>query len=410
MFNNDYILSVTQLNEYVASMLKRDILLENIGVRGEISGLVKHSSGHVFFSLKDANALVRCTMFKQYADQIRYKLPLSDGMQVLVRGGAMIYVKDGQFRVNVRSIEREGSGAIFERFSELKKRLEARGLFDEAHKKALPYLPQCIGVITSPTGAALQDIINITRRRFPDMNICLCPVTVQGASAAGEIAEAIRFMNRKKRADVLIVGRGGGSIEDLWAFNEEIVAQAIYDSEIPIVSAVGHETDFSISDFTADMRAPTPSAAAELCVPLYDVLAEKLDRCQDSILASVQKTIELKDSCLDSIMSSAVLASPRNILESYKTRLDSGNKALASLIRGAADRARERLGSLTAGLEALSPLGVLERGYAVVKNEKGDYSSGVNALKVGEEANIIMNDGSVLVSVDEIRSGANEKR
>ncbi|MBQ9832548.1 MAG: exodeoxyribonuclease VII large subunit, partial [Clostridia bacterium] len=192
MFNNDYILSVTQLNEYVASQLKQDILLGNIGVRGEISGLVKHSSGHMFFSLKDENALVRCTMFRQYADAVRYKLDLKDGMQVLVRGSAMLYVKDGQFRINVRSIEKKGSGVIFEKFNRLKEKLAAEGLFDDAHKKTIPYLPKCVGVVTSPTGAALQDIINITRRRFENMNICVCPVMVQGVTAAQDIARGIR--------------------------------------------------------------------------------------------------------------------------------------------------------------------------------------------------------------------------
>ncbi len=402
MFDNDYILSVTQLNEYVAAQLKQDILLGNIGVRGEISGLVKHSSGHIFFSLKDENALVRCTMFKSYADNIRYKLDLKDGMQVVVKGSAMLYVKDGQFRINVRSIEKEGSGIIFERFLKLKEKLASQGLFDEEHKKPIPFLPKCVGVVTSPTGAALQDIINITRRRFDKMNICLCPTAVQGNGAAQEIAKAIRYMNKIKKCDVMIVGRGGGSLEDLWAFNEEVVARAIYESEIPIISAVGHETDFSIADFVADMRAPTPSAAAELCVPLYDSIAQTLDNYRNAINASVRSAVALKRQRIESIMSSAVLSSPLNILDNCYVKLENYSRIMNEAVKLKLQLSKEKCLGNDAKLNALSPLAVLDRGYAAVKSSKGEYVTDTKGLNVGDTADIIMSDGSVKVIVKEI--------
>lgn len=403
MFDNDYILSVTQLNEYVAAQLKQDILLGNIGVRGEISGLVKHSSGHIFFSLKDENALVRCTMFKSYADTVRYKIDLKDGMQVVVKGSAMIYVKDGQFRINVRSIEKEGSGVIFERFTKLKEKLALEGLFDEEHKKPIPYLPKCVGIVTSPTGAALQDIINITRRRFDKMNICLCPTAVQGNGAAEEIASAIRYMNKIKKCDVLIVGRGGGSLEDLWAFNEEIVARAIYESEIPIISAVGHETDFSIADFVADMRAPTPSAAAELCVPLYDSIEKTLKNYENIISASVYNAISLKRGRLEALTSSAVLSSPVNLLENLRMKLNNYSRIMGESVKLKLQLSKEKALGNEAELKALSPLAVLDRGYAAVKNSEGEYVMSISGLNVGDTANIIMADGELRVTVEEIK-------
>ncbi|MBQ2661432.1 MAG: exodeoxyribonuclease VII large subunit [Clostridia bacterium] len=402
MFENDYILSVTQLNEYVAAQLKNDILLGNIGVRGEISGLVKHSSGHIFFSLKDENALVRCTMFKSYADNVRYKLDLKDGMQVVVKGSAMLYVKDGQFRINVRAIEKEGSGAIFENFLKLKEKLEKEGLFDEKYKRPIPFLPKCVGVVTSPTGAALQDILNITYRRFPKMNICLCPTAVQGNGAAEEIASAILYMNKINKCDVMIVGRGGGSLEDLWAFNEEVVARAIFESEIPIVSAVGHETDFSISDFVADMRAPTPSAAAELCVPLYESISGTVNQYDFTIRNTVKNNIALRRQRLDSITSSAVLSSPLNALSAFNMKVENCERIMDEAVKSALNIAKEKYFGYEKKLEALSPYGVLERGYAAVKNSDGEFVLNTKGFDVGDVADIMMSDGNIKVTVEEI--------
>ena len=281
-----YVLTVTQLNEYVAGLLQRDVLLRSLSVRGEVSGLKRHSSGHVYFTLKDGGALVRCVMFRQ--DAMQCGVAFSDGMEIVAQGHAALYARDGQYQFYVKTVTGEGEGELYRRFLMMKTRLQARGWFDEAHKKPIPALPHCVGIVTSQSGAAVRDVISVARRRFPAMNLLLCPVAVQGMGAAEEIAAGIRLMNRLKRADVLIVGRGGGSLEDLWAFNEETVAEAIYESEIPIVSAVGHETDFSIADFVADLRAPTPSAAAELCVPEYDMLLSTLDGMRETLLCAAR--------------------------------------------------------------------------------------------------------------------------
>ena len=274
-----YVLSVTQLNEYVSTLIRNDMLLGSVSIRGEISGFKRHSSGHIYFSMKDESSVVRCVMFRQNAMSLDRSI--GDGMQVTASGYASLYTRDGQFQFYVKSIEREGEGELYRRFAMLKTRLEAQGLFAKEHKKPIPMLPKCLGVVTSATGAAIQDIINITRRRYPAMDILLSPASVQGAGAAKEIADAIRLLDGSGKADVIIVGRGGGSIEELWAFNEEIVAKAIYACKTPIVSAVGHETDFTIADFAADLRAPTPSAAAELCVPEYEALNDELEYMRD---------------------------------------------------------------------------------------------------------------------------------
>lgn len=401
MFNNEYILSVSQLNEYVASMLREDVLLGNIGVRGEISGFKLHSSGHMYFSLKDDHALIRCTMFRQYGLSLKWK-PV-DGMQVIARGAAAIYVKDGQFQLNVRSMEKEGEGVLFRRFLELKEALLKKGFFDEAHKKKIPLLPKCLGVITSPTGAAIQDIIHIVRRRFPKMNIALCPVNVQGEGAGKEIAEAIRYMNRVKKADVLIVGRGGGSLEDLWAFNEEIVARAIYESELPIVSAVGHETDFSIADFVADMRAPTPSAAAELCVPEYGALMQGIEKREKELRSSLLHDLQMKRTKLDALTKSAGFTAPRNAVAAWRAKLAALSSSMQNSARNELVSAVSAHGSVSARLEALSPSYVLQRGYAMVRKRDGTYASGALDLQKKDGADIVMRDGTLIVTVDEIK-------
>ncbi|NLI52737.1 MAG: exodeoxyribonuclease VII large subunit, partial [Clostridiales bacterium] len=263
---------VGELNEYVSTLLSSDPNLAQLRVSGEISGFKRHSSGHLYFSLKDESALVRCVMFRQQAMRLNFQP--QDGMQVLLYGRAALYEKDGSFQLYANYLKKSGEGELYLRFLALKQELEERGWFDAARKRPIPFLPRRVGVVTSGTGAAVQDIINIIRRRFPRMPIVLASVRVQGQGAAEEIADAIRKMNEAEAADVLIVGRGGGSMEDLWAFNEPAVAEAIVQSRIPVVSAVGHETDFTIADFAADLRAPTPSAAAELAVPEMEACYE----------------------------------------------------------------------------------------------------------------------------------------
>ncbi|NCB30429.1 MAG: exodeoxyribonuclease VII large subunit, partial [Clostridia bacterium] len=319
--DNGYTLSVTQLNEYVSGLFRRDLLLQGVRVRGEISGFKRHSSGHLYFSIKDEGALVRCVMFRQNTLSLS-ALP-KDGQSVIVRGSVSLYVKDGQYQLYVTALEQAGEGELYRRFLEMKDALAAEGLFDSEHKKPLPLLPKCMGVVTSPTGAAMQDILQIARRRFPKMNITLYPVRVQGEGAAEEIAHGVREMNRLRLADVLVVGRGGGSLEDLWAFNEPVVARAIYDCEIPVVSAVGHETDFSIADFVADLRAPTPSAAAELCIPEYERLWEEIEEAKIALQTLPHGRIDALRREIDALANAASFSLPRHRLDVLRRELRS---------------------------------------------------------------------------------------
>lgn len=395
----DYILSVGQLNEYAASLIGNDMLLSGLSLRGEISGFKRHTSGHLYFSMKDESALVRCVMFRQNAMGLRRDL--RDGMQIVAKGYASLYTRDGQFQFYVKSVENEGEGELYRRFMQLKARLEATGMFDASHKRELPRLPRCVGVVTSATGAAIQDITNVIRRRYPPMDIVFCPAQVQGEGAAADIAAAIRAIEADDRAGVLIVGRGGGSLEDLWAFNEEIVARAIYNCSIPVVSAVGHETDFTIADFAADMRAPTPSAAAELCVPEYEAESEDVEDMRAKLLFHVRRSLDAQRAKLDAYQKHGAFASPKFAVSVLINELDALTKALR---RGAADAVgaeKNRLDAQIKRLDALSPQRTLERGFALIKTEKGAVGS-VAELEEGKRARVVMHDGSADVTVERI--------
>ena len=402
MLDNGYRLTVSQLNEYVNGLLKSDSLLSHVCVSGEISGFKRHSSGHLYFSIKDEGALVRCVMFRQNAFSLDFSP--QDGQSVLIYGSVSIYVKDGQYQLYVTAMERQGEGELYRRFMLMKTRLEARGYFDEGHKKPIPQLPRCVGIITSPTGAAIQDIINITRRRFPSMNMLLCPVRVQGEGAAEEIAEAIYAMNRIKKADVLIVGRGGGSMEDLWPFNEEIVAKAIYESNIPIVSAVGHETDFSIADFTADLRAPTPSAAAELCVPEYARLYGDIVSAQGYISDLCHKEMDNLRQRLSGIRDSAAFAMARHRVEMLSRAVEIQRDNMSTMLRSELINAIHSIEKQQSRLNALSPEAVLERGYGMVQ-QNGVFVGSADELKEKQKALLIMKNGRADISIDSVSRG-----
>lgn len=399
--DNGYVLTVTQLNEYAKSLLERDPLLRGLSVRGEISGFKHHSSGHLYFSLKDDDALIRCAMFRQSAQSLLFEP--RDGVSVLASGSVSLYTKDGQYQFYVRTMEEAGEGVLFRRFMMLKTRLEAQGLFDPSHKKPIPFLPKCIGVVTSPTGAALQDIINIVKRRYPSMHLLLYPVKVQGEGAAEEIARAISEMNRLALADVLIVGRGGGSMEDLWAFNEEVVARAVYESKIPIVSAVGHETDFSIADFAADLRAPTPSAAAELCVPEYGKLINRVEELSFALKASPRNRAQTLRASLAAAARSSGFAAPKNVSQRLRQDVEARKTALENASRAAVVGAYGRLEQLNGRMEALSPHLVLKRGYALVKKRDGSFLTSVYALAEVKEAEVVLHDGVAAVAVEQVR-------
>ena len=394
------IFSVSELNAYVGGLLGADPHLRDLTVRGEISGFKRHSSGHLYFSLKDERALVRCVMFKGQAMQLDFRP--EDGMQVCISGYAALYARDGSFQVYAQSMAREGAGALYARFLALKEQLEREGYFDASHKKPIPFLPRCVGVVTSGTGAAIQDVLQIIGRRFPKMPICLCPVKVQGEGAAGEIAAGIRAMNRARTAVVLIVGRGGGSIEDLWAFNEPEVARAIWESEIPVISAVGHETDFTIADFVADLRAPTPSAAAELAVPSYADCAETLavldGRLRRSLVAGLRSRrdrLHLLQNIAGFHMAAQRVSDGRFELDALRERLCRG--AERTLLAK-----RQRLERLHGALAALNPDAVLQRGYAMICDEAGHVLSSVADVQLQEQIAVRLSDGRLTATVNNI--------
>lgn len=402
MLDNGYRLTVSQLNEYVNSLLKSDGLLSHVCVCGEISGFKRHSSGHLYFSIKDEGALVRCVMFRQNAFSLDFSP--QDGQSVVIYGSVSLYVKDGQYQLYVTAMERQGEGELYRRFMLMKTRLEAKGYFLPKHKKPIPFLPNCLGVITSPTGAAVQDIINIARRRFPKMNILLYPVRVQGEGAAEEIADAISAMNRMNKADVLIVGRGGGSMEDLWPFNEEAVAKAIYQSRIPIVSAVGHETDFSIADFTADLRAPTPSAAAELCVPEYGRLYGDITAAQNYIKERCRNELDTVKGQLSGIRDSAAFSMTRHRIELQKSALAARRESMSASVRSEIVNAVHSVEKQQSRLNALSPDAVLERGYAMVQQD-GVFVGSAAQLKEKQNALLIMKGGRADITIDSVCRG-----
>ena len=388
---------VSELTEYVSLVLSGDPNLADLRVSGEISGFKRHSSGHLYFSLKDESALVRCVMFRQQA--MRLSFQPQDGMQVLLYGRASLYEKDGSFQLYANYLKKSGEGELYLRFLALKKELEARGWFDEARKRQIPFLPRRVGVVTSGTGAALQDVLNVIQRRFPRMPVALASVRVQGAGAAEEIAEAICEMNQKNAADVLIVGRGGGSMEDLWAFNEPVVAEAIFNSEIPVISAVGHETDFTIADFVADLRAPTPSAAAELAVPEMDACyeavrlqSERLRRALGARLERMRATVKLFASAKAFRLLESRLMSERQSLDAVRER--AFRSAREQIVR-----ARTELSRMRAQLIALDPSAVLVRGYAILTDASGRTLGGVGTMQTGDAVNIRMHDGSAGASI-----------
>ena len=382
--------TVTQLNKYIKDRFDEDENLNAILVKGEISNFKNHYTGHLYFTLKDENSLIKCIMFKSYAERVAFKP--KDGMQVMVFGSVSVFERDGAYQIYVKSMLEDGMGDLHEKYEKLKKQLEAEGLFDESHKKPIPLYPKEVGVITSQTGAVIRDIINVSTRRNPNVHIRLLPVPVQGTGAGEKIAEKIRIMNEKKLADVIIVGRGGGSLEDLWPFNEEIVARAIYESEIPIISAVGHETDFTIADFVADLRAPTPSAGAELAVPDVYELKQKINSYQNRSRNALKKKIELMRLRYEKCIKSRVFTdSTRKIKEQYMI-IDTYIKRLESKIKIIQKDKKTQFIKLISKLDTLSPLKTLQRGYSLTEKE-GKIIKSVKDLKKDEEVKLRFFDG-----------------
>lgn len=398
---NTLVLSVSQLNRYIKMNFDADENLANIFISGEISNFTNHyRTGHLYFTLKDDSAAVRAVMFNSSAKRLKF-MP-EDGMKVIVRGRVSVYEASGQYQLYVDDMQPDGVGALNLAYEQLKEKLQKEGLFSELHKKPLPPYPEKVGVITSPTGAAVRDIINVLGRRFPYAEIVFCPVLVQGDGAHLQLTDAVNMFNSERAADVIIIGRGGGSIEDLWEFNDEGLARAVYNSDIPVISAVGHETDFTICDFVADMRAPTPSAAAELAVPDANELQYALLALKNRMFLNVSSGIADRRSRLEYLTSKGALKSPDEMLSNRSQRLDTAfSKMLSSYENRIGGKKVEFISAATA-LSKLDPMSVLMRGFAFVsdKNGKNVYSS--QALAKGDKINVRFHDGSAVCEVKEI--------
>ena len=384
-------ISVSELNQYIKNKVAGDEFLNNVLVKGEISNFKLHYTGHMYFTLKDENSLIKCIMFKAQAATLKF-MP-KDGMKVMVFGTVSVFERDGVYQIYAKAMQEEGMGALYTAYKELKAKLEKEGLFDVAHKKKVPMMPKVIGVLTSKTGSVIRDIINVSTRRNPNVYIRLLPVPVQGEGAAQKIADAINFMNEKKLADVLIIARGGGSLEDLWPFNEEVVARAIYASEIPLISAVGHETDFTIADFVADLRAPTPSAAAELAVTDVFDLKNKLDAYQNRYKVLLKRKTELMRMRYEKCMKSRAFITPKQKVQDGYVRVDRSTKVIINQMQNKLTKCKAGASKTIAKLDTLSPLKTLTRGYSLTQLN-GEIVKSVSQLKEKDEVNLIFADGS----------------
>ena len=393
------ILSVGQINEYLKLKLDADPRLSNVAIRGELSNYKIYPSGHHYFTLKDETGSLKCVMFKSSAYKLRFRP--ENGMKVIALGSVTVYVRDGAYQLYCTGLVLDGVGDLYAAFEQLKEKLGREGLFDPSVKKPLPKYPGTIGIITSEAGAAVHDMLRILRKRYPLTKVLLLPVRVQGAEAPGEIAAAIRYANHHKLSDLLIVGRGGGSIEDLWAFNDEQVARAIYESSIPVISAVGHEPDVTISDFVADLRAATPSNAAELAVPDQDALRQNLDSISQAMAVAMNRRLRISREKLDGLSSRPVLRSPASSLENRRKALALLESKLIRAQNQNISHQRQRFVAQISKLDAMSPLKVLTRGYAVATDEAGNIIRSAGAVKTGDAIAIRVSDGTIHANVTE---------
>ena len=391
------VLSITQLNEYIRGKMDTDPLLTQVAVRGEISNYKLYPSGHHYFTLKDEASALRCVLFKGNALKLRFRP--ENGMKIIAMGKVSVYPRDGAYQLYCTALTMDGVGDLYAAFEQLKKKLAAQGLFDPAHKKPIPKYPGTIGIVTSSAGAAVHDMLRILRKRYPLSKVRLLPVRVQGAEAPGEIAAAIGYANHYQLADLLIVGRGGGSIEDLWAFNDERVAYAIYHSEIPVISAVGHEPDVTISDYVADLRAATPSNAAELAVPDQDALRQNLDAMSNAMVSSLSRQVKAARQHLKVLSASQALRSPTGYLEQRSQSVELLKNRLVAAQNQNITRARQRFIAQISKLEAMSPLKVLTRGYSMAQTQRGEVVRSINQVELGERIRIRLSDGTISATV-----------
>lgn len=390
-------LSVGEVNNYVKKLVENDFILKNLNVKGEISNLKFHSSGHIYFSLKDENSKVNCIMFKNNAVNLDFRL--EEGMKVEIKARLGVYHKEGTYQLYCENIKKAGIGELFEEFHKLKKELSEEGIFDEKYKRALPKFPKRIGIITARTGAAVRDIINVIQRRNKSLDIILYPAKVQGENAADSIIEGIRYFNNEKSVDVIILGRGGGSIEELWAFNNRYLAYEIFNSRIPTVSAVGHEVDFTISDFVSDMRAPTPSAAGELVSPSLQEMINDLVNKKELLHRAIDRKFLNSKRDVDLLYKGLKGNNPKHIIEKRIKEVNSLEEKLNFLGKRKIDKAKDELIALNSILQTLNPLNTLGRGYSVIMDKEDKVINEVSELKKNDMVKVIMKDGSVNIDI-----------
>ena len=391
------VLSISQLNEYIRGKMDSDPLLAQVAVRGEISNYKMYPSGHHYFTLKDESSALKCVMFKGNAMRLRFRP--ENGMKVIAMGKVSVFPRDGAYQLYCSAMAMDGIGDLYVAFEQLKRKLDAQGLFDPDHKKPLPKYPEMIGIVTSSAGAAVHDMLRILRKRYPLCKVRLLPVRVQGAEAPGEIAAAIRYANYYKLADLLIVGRGGGSIEDLWAFNDEQVAYAIYESQIPVISAVGHEPDVTISDFVADLRAATPSNAAELAVPDQNALRQNLDSITSAMATTLNRQLQSAQKHLDVLSQSPALRGPDGYLLQRENNLELLKNRMITAQNQNIARKKQMYIAAVSKLDAMSPLKVLSRGYAMAQKQNGEVVRSVKQVESGDRIMIRISDGSLSATV-----------
>ncbi|MEG2003119.1 MAG: exodeoxyribonuclease VII large subunit [Clostridia bacterium] len=390
---NEQVLTVTQLNTFVKDYIEALPPLRSICVKGEVSNLTKHKTGHYYFTLKDDGALIKSVMFRSDAEKVAFDV--QNGQKILVRGHISVFVRDGTYQLYAETIELDGIGSLYIAFEQLKEKLRIEGLFDERHKMPLPTAPFSIGIVTAPTGAAIRDMLNISKRRFPLCEITLYPALVQGKGAAAQIKKGIEYFNRTKSVQLIVIGRGGGSIEDLWAFNDEKLAHAVYDSLIPIISAVGHETDFTITDFVADLRAPTPSAAMELALPDKLELIRKFGNVNKHNAQSLQRRLQNERRVLDLLSSSYVLTQPKRMFEDKKMTILSFEEQLVKYTKNIITQKKVEIKSNKSLLASYNPLGVLKRGYAIAYDKNGSVIKSKKQIEIGEKFSVSVSDGKI---------------
>ena len=393
------VLSVSDVNRYIKSLMAYDGVLSSVWVRGEISNYKRHYSGHLYFTLKDAGSLLKCVMFKSAADKLLFEP--ENGMKVMIRGSVSVFERDGTYQLYAEAMKADGVGDLHVAFEQLKAKLDAEGLFSPERKKPIPTMPHTIGVLTSETGSVIRDILNVLTRRFYPIHVKLYPCAVQGEGAAKQIAAGVEYFNREKNCDVIIIARGGGSLEDLWPFNEEVLARAVAASELPVISGVGHETDFTICDFVSDLRAPTPSAAAELAVPELASLQTKLANYKERVLHIPEGNLRVKKQQLERICQRDFFKNPYGIIKDGRLTVASLQEDLEALMAQSLKDARHKNGLMAAKLDALSPLKILSRGYGVLQDEAGGTITKVTDVEVGDTVSVQLQDGTLKCHVEE---------